>query len=238
MQLQPLAQYLLAENKSVLLLDACCLLDGIRGPARGRMADFEAAVAMAAAIDQGNLPFQIALPSPVSVEAQAHVADARGVVTTHLQQHDATNQVFRRVHQALGLPSPLPPVFPPLNTNPYEDFLEAIYWKIIKACHVIDDDPIFQQSARRRIAQGRRPGRRGSNKQFNDCRILEESLALGAELRQYRFKKRIVFGSSNIADFSDAAKSIAHPDIAADLAPLHIEYAASLQEAHEAVLHP
>lgn len=92
MQLQPLAQYLLAENKSVLLLDACCLLDMIRGPSRGRMADFEAALAMATALDQGNLPFQIALPSPVPGEAQAHVSDARGVVTTHLQQHDATKR--------------------------------------------------------------------------------------------------------------------------------------------------
>lgn len=234
MQLQPLAQYLLAENKSVLLLDACCLLDMIRGPSRGRMADFEAALAMATALDQGNLPFQIALPSPVPGEVQAYVSDARGVVTTHLQQHDATNQAFRCVHQALGLPSPLPALLS-LNTNPYEDFLEAIYRKIINACHVIDDDPIFQQSARRRIAQGRRPGRRGSNKQFNDCRILEESLAVGRALRQAGFDKRIVFGSSNTTDFCDSSKIIAHPHIAADLAPLHIEYAASLQEAYGAV---
>ena len=237
MQLPQLVERLIAEDQNVLLLDTCCLLDIIRGPARERMPDFEAALSMTTAIDTGNPLFQIALPSPVPREAQSHVADARNSVVIHLRQYTQTGQAFQRVHHALELPSPLP-LLAPLDRIHYEEFLAAIYGKILAACHVLDEDPVFLQSAERCRVQGRRPARRGSNKHLSDCQILEEVIALGTSLRSRGFARRIVFGSSNTADFCDSARTSVHPDIASDFAPLGIEYAASLQEAHHAVLQP
>lgn len=84
--------------------------------------------------------------------------------------------------------------------------------------------------AHRRMMQRATPARQGKDS-FKDCLVVETYLALASELRAKNYTGKIIFASSNTAEFIERPGSQLHTDIAQEFAAVGIEYARALHEA-------
>ena len=226
MQLDDLVPFLASENKNVLFLDVCTLLDVVRGPARDNMSVVEAAVDMDVQIQTASLSFTIVLPSLFQKEWDDNISTVREELFKAMERHQKLSQASDRLHMLLlGTRLSLPD----LRTHQFEDKLEQMCLRIIRSAQSINEYDDFDIRAMRRVVDCRAPASKGKQ-EAKDCKIFEETLGVGHRLRGQGFTKKIVFASSNTTDYMAAGKPL--PEIKSDLDAIGAEFTSSLNHAY------
>ena len=233
MSLPELAAKIISQRHNVLVSDTCILLDAIRGPIRDNgLSIVEAALRMDAEIQSQSLPFTLVLPSLFAGEWQDNVTIIREEVTSAFRRHHLQSQALNRLHQWMrGTPLTMSDV----TLLGFETELEQMCNRIIAHAEAIAPEDAFDVAAMRRLIQRRAPSSEGKPEP-KDCRIFEETLALGRELRQQGFAGRIVFASSNTTDYGTTR--IPRSDIKTDLDSISGEFAQSLNYAYHIAASP
>ena len=222
----PLIAALLQENKNVLAMDVCSLLDALRTPVRGSRGAVEMVTRMDREIRAGVLLFVLVLPSLFAHEWKSNFENVRKESTQSLELHKGQSDYFKFLHQALySVSLPIPDV----TQYKFEDELEQACLRVRTAAQTIEESDTAKLLAFDRFKAERAPSSR-NKPEIKDCVIFEEVLAMGWELRGAGFAGKIVFVSSNTSDYGKTGQPF--PEIAADLQAVQAEFASTLNYAY------
>lgn len=233
MLLPELAAWLIQRNHDVLVSDVCTLLDVIRGVYRDNGRDIiETALVIDSQIQVQSLPFSLVLPSLFAGEWQDNVVKVKGELDQKLNQHWRLSQELIHLHQRMRR---VPLAMPNVTQLGLGEKLERSCNRLIASAEVIEPEDRFDVAAMLRVLQQRAPSSQGKPEP-KDCRIFEETLALGRELKQQGFTHKIIFASSNTKEYG--SNLIPNPEIESDLLGIGGLFAQSLNYAYYLAVTP
>lgn len=229
----PLIAALLQQNKNILAMDVCSLLDALRPLFREQRDAVEIVTKIDGEIRAGELPFTLVLPSLFAHEWNSNIAKVKNDLTkslvTHKEQSDYLDFLCKTLYgNNLDMPD--------VAQYKLDEELEQTCSRVMSAAQTIEENNAAVLLAFERVKKGRAPsgrdlGIKGKIKpEFKDCVIFEEILALGRELRAQGFAGKIVFVSSNTSDYGKTGQPF--PEIAADLQTIQAEFASTLNYAY------
>ncbi len=199
-------QDILARPGSVLLADACSLLDVRRAPVRSKMQEVAVSGAkslLAKAASGVGAPWLIAVDLVIA-EYERHAQATTDELERTLKQATAHLTAARESAQHV-LPAPTAPVvdFRALGLH---TALETLANGLVNQFDVLSaDDPACLSRAYRRTVKSEAPASPGKPERA-DCAIIEHYLALSEMLRTGGLTHPIVFVSSNTADYGSPKK--------------------------------
>ncbi|MDQ0246519.1 hypothetical protein J2S09_004123 [Bacillus fengqiuensis] len=203
------------ENKNVLILDTCCLLDIVRVPIRETIQPLQAALKIVNGINSNN--FNIVLPSYIPMEWTDNISNVCDEVNKSIEKNQSKLTYLNGI--VIELQSPV--TIPDFKSIGIETQLRSISKKVLDLGLTLQEDPEYHLKGFYRSASKRPPARKGKES-LKDCVVFEETLAIGNNLRQLGFDKKVVFASSNTQEFDNE-------DIRAELGTYNIQYVNSLQ---------
>ena len=221
-----LAAALLQQNKNILTMDVCSLLDALRPPVRGGRDAVEYVLRIDRKMQAGMLPFVLILPSLFAHEWETNAAKVKDELIQALAFHKGQSEYLDFLHQLLYDDS-LP--MPDVTQIGFVSDIEQACSQIMAAAQTIEENNAAILLAAKRSVKGRAPASL-TKPEFKDCVIFEEFLSLGRELRGAGFTGKIVFVSSNTSDYGRSKQPF--PEIAADLQAIQAEFASTLNYAY------
>lgn len=218
------AARVVAAGAPALFLDTCNILDIIRAPVRALSGCVEAATELVAGAPAAAPRFNLIVGSFVPGEFAANSPTVADTLTAHLDRMDEQADHFHGLCGHLGIA----PGFgrPGYRATAFAGRLLDLSRDLLAAAVVLDTDPDALARAVARVtgAPPRRPSRNAG--QLKDCVIFEEYLEVCRQVRATTFAGKLVFCSSNTADYCDG--KVAHPDIAADCAAVGLAFTTNL----------
>jgi hypothetical protein len=215
---------LISDNKNVLILDTCCLLDVVRVPIHNQIPILEAAIKIITDYNSGVLNYNIVIPSLVEKEWDDNIVTISDEVVKKVQETKKFFTIMKDTTNKLGLS----PEFTFINPEAYqiEQVLSRYSYTILdNAVSLQDTLPEFMEKGWRRVVQNIPPSKKGKES-TKDCTIFEEVLAIGDSLIQGGFTEKIIFASSNTKEYQENGKTI--QSIKEELDLFNIKYASSL----------
>ena len=222
MTINNIANLIIQAEKSVLILDTCCILDIIRCIQRESLNVLSAALCIIDDYRKNQNNYFIIIPSVVSLEWADHCQNVMLETETHIKRHDKFVRLFsdaKNYIMQLNEPSS------PLCRFDLHTHLHNISKKILDLSLCIDEVEQCKLKAFNRVCKSIPPSEKGKES-AKDCVIFEETLMLGEVLRTKGFIKKIVFASSNTKEYCEA-KNV-KPQIKTDLDTHSIEIVFSL----------
>jgi len=205
----------------VLLVDTCVLLDLIRDVTRKDVQahNLIAAAALLTAAENGNDLIVI-----VADQVRAELTDnqpgveeeARGGLTKFREQVKRINRVAAQFGAATVI-----------DTTHLADHVArtvAVLQRWTQVAIAAPAGPDVERRAMRRVVQALAPSRKGKES-AKDCLVVESYLEVAGELRSAGFIGRIVFASSNTAEYHDGGSQTLHAQLQADFGVHAIEFA-------------
>jgi hypothetical protein len=217
---------LLRSDAPVLFLDTCDLLHIVRAIPRELPRYPVAAVRLRTALQLQPPVCRLVLSHLVRTEWAANSPGAVEESRKHLAKIDLLSTGFHDVRDVVGTPLTFPRAG--YAAAGVTEGLLALSQQLLNAALEIDHDAECVQRAVRRVFSNTPPAQNG--KELKDCTILEEYLSVARELRAAGFGRKLVFCSSNVKDYCEA-KSFLHHELAAEFAPLALEYKSNLEGA-------
>ncbi len=219
-----LVERLIEDDKNVLFLDTCCLLDIVRCLTRGNMPVFESALNISNAIEGDDLSFSIVLPSLVPEEWKDNidtvVLEAERFIEEQFRALKNIKEVLAKLNSDVVLN------FGAFDKIQIEQKLRAISQRIMNSSYVCEKDNSVDALVLSRVIDTRPPARKGKDS-TKDCIIYEEVLHVSSRLKESGFRKRIIFASSNTKEYCDENISL-HPIIKEELNERGIKFVSSL----------
>lgn len=200
------AQAILARPASVLLADACALLDVRRAPVRSNMqgvAVSGAKALLARAASGAGAPWFVAA-NLVVAEYERHAQESTNELERTLRTATAYVAAARESAQHV-LAAPAAPVIDYCALGLHEALEIRAEALVGKLDVVSTDDLVCHTRAFRRTAMSEAPASPGKP-EIADCAIIEHYLALAGSLRVGGLTNPIVFVSSNTADYGSPKK--------------------------------
>ncbi|ABA06080.1 hypothetical protein Nwi_2827 [Nitrobacter winogradskyi Nb-255] len=218
---------IVAAQVPLILPDTCILLDILRSPRRDNV-DARSVLSAKAIAEAVKLIGSVG--SVVASQVCDELSDNRGRVRQETEDGLRKLQIeLQRIDGWSGA----------LGVNGQADLshglnavsrCELILVDWVDASLVAPTTDTLTGRAHRRMMQRATPARQGKDS-FKDCLVVETYLTLAKELRVKGYTERIVFASSNTAEFIERPGSQLHADIAQEFAVVGIEYARALHEA-------
>lgn len=212
-----------AAGAPVLCLDSCALLDLMRDPSRDK---FNGAHALAALhlLDRAEATPQalsIVIAQQVAAEVAEHMDNIQSESERVLVRLDETVNRILGVVTAYGLPSPAGPAISQLGLSKAS---RAIVERFIAVAMTAREEADYPVRAWGRVQAGRAPASR-AKQSVKDCVIIETYLESARLLRAAGFPEKVLFLTSNTADYAEGARSSLHGDLAGDFAAAKIDFA-------------
>lgn len=208
------AAQLRADERPVLFLDTCIIVDVIRATLRCLGTNFvQSAIDLRGRLRSTPPGCALVVASLVPTEWGNHAPRTRDEVRGHLAKIQDQAQHFHAACGALdvGLGYGLP-AYPTANLH---DRLFDLSKEILDLAAVLDPDGECATRAIGRVAAKLAPSRQGG--EMKDCVIVEECLELTRQLRANGFAKKCVFCTSNTNDYGNPDPNLAVDFLAANL---------------------
>jgi hypothetical protein len=186
---------LYSEQKNILILDTCTLLDIVRVPIRQKIAVLDSAIEIKESIKNGN--FNIVIPSLVPDEWRDNISNVCQEVNTIIRNIHKDLLFLTEVNEKLNLDKSDVPNLSNLNVELY---LRDISNEILSNGLILAFNEKFRLLATERVIKNIPPSVKGKDS-LKDCIIFEEVLAISEALKSKGFQKKIVFASSNTKEF-------------------------------------
>ncbi|MCK1695230.1 hypothetical protein [Bradyrhizobium sp. 144] len=210
----------------VLCTDTCSVLDILRDPTRDTARAHErlAAQALLAAMTTGA-----ALVSLVADQVRREFAE--NIPKVEQEATQALTKLRERVIRA----NEIDKVFGGagvVDLSHLDDHVQrarvvADDW--MAASNTVGPTPAIADRAFARLMAPRTPGKRGQS--MKDCVVIETYLEVVSALRVAGLASRIVFASSNTADYANEQRGVLNGDLQAEFTTLNIQYAPNLPAA-------
>lgn len=216
---------LIARSEQPLLLpDTCSLLDLTRDPTREDMHPANARAARRLFEQASGRPtgLSLCLPEQVLIELAEHQEEIREEARKKIVKMNATLKRVAEAYAVHGLSLQLGGFDLTAHDFPStaNQFVEDVKSVAVK----FQPTGETERKAMARIARSLAPNRRGG--QYKDCIVIESNFELVRFLRDRGFDKRVVFLTSNVADYSAERGTVkVHADLASEFQSLQIEYA-------------
>lgn len=208
----------------VLFLDTCNILDIVRAPVRLLTGCVEAASELVAGATAAAPRFNLIVGSFVPGEFAANSPTVADALAAHLDRMDEQAGHFHGLCGHLGIA--LGFGRPGYQATAFAGRLGDLSRDVLAAAVVLDTHPDILARAVTRVtgAHQRRPSRNGG--QLKDCVIFEEYLEVCRQVRATTFAGKLVFCTSNTADYCDG--KVVHPDVAADCGAVGLSFTTNL----------
>lgn len=210
---------LIAAPRPILFLDTCTLLDIVRAPLRGLVAEVEGAVQLRTLATNGTV--QLYVQDIVPGEWAGNLRAAQSDGEAGVLAFTSTWQIA----SDLGQPAPALPVLSPGNLI---DELVALSQGLLAAAARLDRDHDGMSWAIGRAAAKKKPS--SAKGTVKDGHILGHALRLSTLLGAGYPRSRVLV-SSNRSDFAAPNRTLFHEDIAPEAAAAGLHYAVSLEAA-------
>jgi hypothetical protein len=228
------AAQVLAAGVPVLFLDTCSILDVIRAPERRLDNCIEAGTELLAMATQAPSQCSLVIASVVPQEWTDHREATVDLLDRHLNKMQADAARFHQVCGHLGVPITF--AVPQYIASGLAAHLHDLSRDLLKAASLLDGSPETKSRAYERVVvTRRRPSRQGG--QLADCTIFEECLEVCRVLQASGFARKMVFCTSNTADYC-APGATPHADVDADCTAVGMTFTKELPWAlHEVTNH-
>jgi hypothetical protein len=215
-----------ADDRPVLFLDTCVIVDIIRATMRCMGTNFvQSAVVLRGLLKSTPPGCALVVASVVPTEWGNHAPKTRDEVRVHLAKIQDQAQHFHAACGALGVG--LAYGLPAYQAANLHDRLLDLSKEILDLAVVLDADGGCATRAIGREVAKLAPSRQGG--EMKDCVIVEECLELTRLLRANGFARKCVFCTSNTNDYGNP-----DPDLAADLLAVNLTVTTNLPwELHE-----
>lgn len=193
-----LAERLIRDDKNILILDTCCLLDIIRCVPRGQMEVYDSALNISNAIKERTLDFSIVLPSLVPKEWNDNIDTVTLEIKRFIKDQFNSLEVTRKVVAEISPDMTFN--FGAFSQLEIEQELKAISRRIMDNGYICEKGDEISALAANRVVSDTPPSKKGKES-LKDCIIYEEVLHIAELLRSTNFDKRIIFASSNTREY-------------------------------------
>lgn len=198
---EDLAHQLLNEDKDVILVDTCILLDIVR---LDSFDNYRNAKKIMNSLCSNTASFNSVIPSPVSLEWARHIDDLCKKAKEHVRNCYRNSNIILDILKCEN--SNLKFKIDDFQNEKIEDKLKEISSTILDKSYKCKVNKEIENRAFRRIATDKLPAKKG-RASSNDCVIFEEVLEIATRLRIDSFGRKIIFVSSNTSDFGDGLHS-------------------------------
>lgn len=218
-----------ADDRPVLFLDTCILLDIIRATLRCLGTPWVQSAADLRRLLSAEPPqCALVVASVVPAEWNNHAVHTRDEVRGHIVKIQDQAYHFHEACTALGIPLGYGlPSYPAANL---QDRLFLLSRAILNLAIHLEPDGGCATRAVARVVAGLPPSRQGG--EMKDCVIVEECLELARQLRANGFARKCVFCTSNVNDYGNP-----NPTLAADFAAVGLRFTLNLPWAVHEVTH-
>lgn len=217
-----LVEKLIAEDKNILILDTCCILDVIRCIQRENLPALEATIEIINLFDKKQNKFVIVLPSLINTEWFDNNVSVCSETKRYIKKCDTAHKNLIQSFKIVFSKQFSATCFSRYN---FEKILLNFSEKILNLSFVLESIEECKINAINRVVHHISPAAQGKDS-TKDCIIFEETLFLGNLLRNNGFTKKIVFASSNTKEYFHDRKPIG--TIKAELKKMDIKIVASL----------
>lgn len=217
------AASILAAPAPVLLIDTCSLVDIIRAPKRALELKgcIENAVELRRMLGTGPPECHLVVGSFVPGEWAKHADPTRDELESHLKFLDEASSHFQEACGHVGID---PGAMPSFASSVLPNVLHTLSEQLLRQATHLAAQNDTDLRAFHRAAANVPPSRKGG--EIKDSAILEECLELCRRLRAAGLTEKLVYCTSNKADYCDAGKL--HAQLEAEFAPMSIKFVTSL----------
>lgn len=212
---------IVGQGAPVLLLDTCVLLDIIRDITRPevQLPNISAAMEILKAAETGT-DLVMLIAEQVSLELNDNIQkvedEAEKGLVKFLEQAKRIDEVAGEFGATGALST--------LHLKPHVPRARAVMNRWINMAVKVSPGHQVATNAMARVVKPRAPSRRGKES-AKDCLVVEAYLEIAAQLRAAQYKGKIVFASSNTADYIDPNIKKLHHELELDFSPSKVEYA-------------
>jgi hypothetical protein len=213
-----------ADDRPILFLDTCILLDLIRATYRCLGIGYvQAAVELHTLLTSNPPQCALIVASIVSTEWVDNAAKVRDEVQSHLKKIQDQAEHFHEACAILGITLTFGrPFYPGVGlAEKLHDLSKALLDGSIR----LDRDAECVSRGYGRVVTKTPPSKQGS--EVKDCVIVEECLELTRQLRANGFVRKCVFCTSNLNDYGGPDGRL-HPSLAPDFAAVGMTFTANL----------
>lgn len=214
---------LIFDNKNILILDTCILLDIVRVPLRNKISVFNSAINMLDELDNETNNFNIVIPSLIKEEWENNINNVCNKVKIKFQDGYDDLKTAKEIIEELNLKEEL--LIPDLNNYRIERLLKNLSKNLLDYGYTFETEPDIIMKAYERVRKSIPPSKPGKDS-TKDCTIYEETLEIGKTMRENGFKKKIVFASSNTKEYYKNRKLISH--IEEELKEYNIDFVSTM----------
>jgi hypothetical protein len=212
------------DNRPVLFLDTCILLDVIRATYRCLGSGYvQRGVELRTLLTSNPPQCALVVASMVAKEWSDNAPNVREEVRAHLAKVQDQAVHFHDACTALGVPLTFGRPFYPGVGLP--DKLYDLSKALLDVSIRLDPDGGCESRGVRRVVAGMPPSRQGG--EVKDCVIVEECLELTRQLRGNCFAPKCVFCTSNTEDYG-VPGVVPHPVLAAEFAQIGLRFTTNL----------
>lgn len=213
-----------ADDRPVLFLDTCILLDIIRATYRCLGIDYvQRAVELRAMLTSDPPQCALVVAWMVPTEWSNNAPAVRDEVKSHLKKMQDQAQHFHNACATLGIALSFgPPFYPGVGLA---EGLYDLSKALLDGSIHLDRDTGCESRGVGRVVAKTPPSKQGG--EVKDCVIVEECLELTRQLRTNGFARKCVFCTSNLDDYGGSGGGL-HPTLAAEFAAVGLAFTAKL----------
>ena len=211
-----------AIGRPVLCVDACGVLDVAREPTRDAYtARHVAAVLEIIELAEADPVQVVVLVSEIAhAEILQYLDQLERECIASLERLDVGVERIVSIFTAMGLPTVAPAK---LAESGFPAAARGMAERLLRAAHVVQDEEQSKVRAMDRVAQSIAPARR-AKQSAKDCLIVETYLNGARGLRTAGFAQKVIFLTSNTADFCSGAGRKLHEDLVPEFQGAGMEF--------------
>lgn len=201
LETENLANKLLAENKDVLFIDTCILLNVVRclDINNKHLNEYTVAKEIISKFNNGTLSYNLVVLSPTNDEWMRNVDNLCSNTKSII---DKNYQTTSRIIKVLNSENPITNTINDFRHEYIEEKLKHVSHTLLRSCYCCKTNDTIGLDAFKRSVSVTLPATKGNNS-LNDCIIFEEILEIARILRENDFTKKLVFSTNNTKDFGD-----------------------------------
>jgi hypothetical protein len=156
----------------------------------------------------------------VRAEILEHLDQLESECIASLEKLDVGVERIVSIFTAMGLPTVAPAK---LAESGFSTAARGMAERLLRAAHVVQDDEQSKVRAMNRVSQSIAPARR-AKQSAKDCLIVETNLDVARGLRTAGFAQKVIFLTSNTADFCSGAGRKLHEDLVPEFHGVAMEF--------------
>ena len=200
--IQDIIDKLSSEDRPIIFIDTCSIIDIIRAPIRDGIIIVETLNKYLNSIEDSISPINFILPSYFEKEFNEHYDDTKKEVYDTLNKAKLKIKYIDDINGKLNIKSKMHNDIVFDETINTLDFMTE--YLLLFSC-ILDDTLRFSNEAMLRMGSNIAPSKKGKES-IKDCHNFEELLFISKNLRVNGFSKAIIFCSSNKNDYYKDSK--------------------------------